>query len=184
MFREYVQVLSLKPMRILLMVSLFYLLGYAILISDFVYVLTYNLGFNGKEVSLGMFGRSGIIIIFIPLVLKLCEKTDKRRALMYVLAGGIAGLLVLRFLPFGSVAVTAVFIMVTAITTQTYWQIVPAIFYDVCEYDEYKTGRRREGAILSVQGLVEAMASGLGTQMLGFILQFAGFDGTSAVQSG
>ncbi|MDO4175949.1 MAG: glycoside-pentoside-hexuronide (GPH):cation symporter [Bacillota bacterium] len=183
MFREYLQVLSLGPMRILLCVSLFYLLAYAILMSDFVYVLTYNLGFDGTGVSMGMLLRSVIIIAFIPPILKLCEKTDKRLAMMYIIAGGIVGLLILRFLPFGSMPVTVLFILVTAITTQTYWQIIPAIFYDVCEYDEYKTGNRREGAILAVQGLVEAIASGLGTQILGIILQFAGFNGSATVQS-
>ena len=60
---------------------------------------------------------------------------------------------------------------------------MPAIFYDVCEYDEYVTGNRREGAILSVQGLVEAVASGIGTQIVGLILQFSGFDGSAAEQS-
>ena len=36
---------------------------------------------------------------------------------------------------------------------------------------------------MSLQGLVEAIASGIGTQMLGIILQLAGFDGAQQVQS-
>ena len=36
---------------------------------------------------------------------------------------------------------------------------------------------------MSLQGLVEAIASGIGTQMLGIILQLAGFDGNAAVQT-
>lgn len=183
MFREYMQVLSLKPMRLLLLVSLFYLIAYAIIMSDLVYLLTYNLGFSGNGVSMVMLVRSLIIIIFIPVIAKICTSTDKRQTQLIVIAFGGVGLTAMRFLPIDNILVLGVFIFIAAMTTQTYWQIMPAIFYDVCEYDEYTTGNRREGAIVSVQGLVEAVASGLGAQILGIILQFAGFDGTADVQS-
>ena len=183
MFKEYLQVLSLKPMRLLLLVSMFYLIAYAIIMSDFVYLLTYNLGFNGNGVSVAMLVRSVLIIIFIPVIAKICTSTDKRLTQIIIIVFGGVGLVAMRFLPIDNMLVLGIFIFIAAITTQTYWQVMPAIFYDVCEYDEYTTGKRREGAIVSVQGLVEAVAAGLGAQILGIILQFAGFDGSSAVQS-
>lgn len=183
MLSEYIEVLKLGPMKYLLLTSLFYLIAYAMIMSDCVYLFTYNLGFDGNGVSLAMVVRSLIIIAFIPLINKLVKFSDKRKAQLIILALVMLGLLIVRFADINNMIVLAAFIFITAITTQTYWQIMPAIFYDVCEYDEYVTGNRREGAILSVQGLVEAVASGIGTQIVGLILQFSGFDGSAAEQS-
>ena len=76
-----------------------------------------------------------------------------------------------------------VFMLFVTISTSIYWQLMPAIIYDVCEYDELETGRQRQGVIVSLQGLVEALAAGIGAQLLGIVLQFAGFDGNAAVQT-
>ena len=45
------------------------------------------------------------------------------------------------------------------------------------------TGKNRKATIVSFQGLVEAIAAGIGTFLLGFLLGRAGFDGELAVQS-
>ena len=66
--------------------------------------------------------------------------------------------------------------------TVIYWQIMPAIIYDVCEYDQLMTGQKRQGTIVSIQGFVESISAGLGTQILGIILQLAGFDGNVQTQ--
>lgn len=183
MFREYMEVLKLEPMKWLLFTSLFYLMAYSLIMSDFVYFLTYNQGFSGSSVSLMMLVRCGFCTAFIPVAAWLCKKYGKRTGQLAIIVFGIIGLTLMRFLPVENTIYLVVFIAVAAITTQTYWQIMPSMFYDVCEYDEYKTGNRREGAILSVQGLVEAVAAGLGAQFLGIILQAAGFDGNAAVQA-
>ena len=183
MFREYIEVLKLGPMRWLLLTSLFYLTGYAMIMADFVYMLTYRMGFDGNGISMAMVVRCLIIICAIPIINKLSNSTDKRTVQLAILIFGIIGIVALRFVEINSTARLIVFIFITGILTQTYWQIMPAIFYDVCEYDEFETGKRREGTILSVQGFVEAIAAGFGAQFLGIILQFAGFDGSAEVQS-
>ena len=60
---------------------------------------------------------------------------------------------------------------------------MPSIFYDICEYDKVTTGKKREAMILSFQGLVEAVAVGIGGQILGAILQMAGFNGSGTTQT-
>ena len=60
---------------------------------------------------------------------------------------------------------------------------MPGIFYDVCEYDKIVNGKNRTATIVSFQGLVEALADGIGGQILGLILEYAGFDGSAAVQT-
>lgn len=52
---------------------------------------------------------------------------------------------------------------------------MPVMIYDICEYDEYKNGKRREGIIVSMQTVMETACSGIATLVLGGILQFSGF---------
>ena len=135
------------------------------------------------EISGILFFRAAISMAFIPFIAGICKKTDKRTGLILLIglstvlitAGKIAG-------AHGNFGMY-VFIFCIAIGAAAYWQIMPAIIYDVCEYDQYTAGSERQGSIVSLQGLVEAIVSGIGTQMLGIILQLAGFDGVLQVQS-
>ncbi len=183
MFREYLQVLNLKPMRWLLVVALFFLIAYAILLSDLVYLFTYYAGMDGSGVSFYMLIRCVLCMVTIPIIARLCRKTDKRKAMLIIFAFSSAGLIAFRFIGITDTAALIIYIFVSSAATSSYWQIMPAVFYDVCEYDEFETGNRREGAILAVQGLVEAAAYGIGSQVLGIILQLAGFDGSAVTQS-
>ena len=60
---------------------------------------------------------------------------------------------------------------------------MPSVFYDMCEYDKVTTGKNRTATIVSFQGLVEALAVGIGGQVLGWILEWAGFSGEAQMQS-
>lgn len=177
MASEYVQVLKLKPMRWLLVCSLFCLIAYAMFASNLIYYLTFNIGLSSHAISLSMLFRCGICILIITPVAKLCKLTDRRTALLIMFLAGSIGCVAMRFCMLPPIFMVACIIIFSVLITTTYWQIVPSMFYDVCDYDELVTGHRREGAILSIQGLVEGIASGIGTQILGLILQFSNFNG-------
>ena len=130
-------------------------------------------------VSVWMLIRCVLCMVTIPIIAWLCRKTDKRKAMLIIFAFSALGLITLRFIGITDTVVLVIYIFVSSVATASYWQIMPAVFYDVCEYDEFETGNRREGAILAVQGLVEAAAYGVGSQVLGIILQLAGFDGSA-----
>lgn len=183
MFSEYIQLLKLKPMRWLLVTALFFLIAYSMFVADFVYFMTYNIGLSGGGISLAMVFRCICCMIIIPPTAMLCNKTDKRTALMIILIGSGICCIGLRFMHIEGIFMMILYVFIISAATSTYWQVVPAMFYDVCEYDELETGKRREGTIVSVQGLVEAAATGIGAQILGGFLQAAGFDGEAAVQS-
>lgn len=103
--------------------------------------------------------------------------------LMAVFAIGTCTLIIGKLMDVNTIPELCIFVVIISIAPNIYWQLMPAIIYDVCEYDELETGKQRQGAIVSLLSLVEAFAAGLGSQLLGIILQFAGFDGSAAVQS-
>lgn len=183
-FGEYKDVLKLKPVQYLLACSLFSLICNTMMSSNLVYFFTYNQGLSASGVSMMFLFRSGVSIVLIMIVKKLSAIADKRTSLLTVLALGAVLLIIAKFMDIDSMPELLLFVVFAAIATAIYWQLMPAIIYDVCEYDELETGKKRQGAIVSLQGLVEAFAAGIGTQILGIVLQIGGFDGEAAVQSG
>ena len=183
LFRQYLQVLKLKPIRWLLLTSLFFLISYGIFLSDMLYFFTYNLGLSSGHISIMLFIRCLVGVLIIPFVSKVCALTDKRSALIIfqlvcavlIAASKITGI--------GNDFRLYLFMILIGTATVTYWQVMPAMIYDVCEYDQLETGMKRQGTIVSIQGLVGAISSGVGAQILGFILQFAGFNTDAASQS-
>lgn len=127
--------------------------------------------------------RSVMCILMIMIVNKTCADRDKRSTLMVVFAVGAATLIIGKLMPVNTIFELCIFAVIISIAPNIYWQLMPAIVYDVCEYDELETGKQRQGAIVSLLSLVEAFAAGLGSQLLGIILQLAGFDGEAVVQS-
>lgn len=183
LIRDYASVLTLKPTKYILIACLFALIAYGMIMGDFMYFLTYKIGFTGLQTSGAMFFRCIMQICLILPAILLCRKTDNRTALIIVFL--IASVLMIAELFIGvhGLITLGIFILFTCIATGIYWQIMPAIVYELCVYDEYTTGKKREGSIVSVQGLVESIAQGIGAQILGIILQLTGFDGNAPIQN-
>lgn len=183
LFGEYLEVIKLKPVIYLMLTSLFTLICNAMLSSDLMYYFTYNQKMDAKEISMMFLYKTVIAILLILVVKQVSRKTDKRTALMLDFIVGAAGITLMFFVGADTPVLLFVFMLFVTISTSIYWQLMPAIIYDVCEYDELETGHQRQGVIVSLQGLVEALAAGIGAQLLGIVLQLAGFDGNAAVQT-
>ena len=151
--------------------------------SDLVYYFTYNQGLSAEQIS-GMFlYRTFVCLVLILIMRKISAATDKRTALMWVFGIGAVSVTAARIIGVEGMWQLYVFVFFVAVSTSVYWQLMPSIIYDVCEYDELENGKKRQGTIVSLQGLVEALASGMGAQILGIVLQVAGFDGSAQVQT-
>lgn len=182
-FKEYLSVAKLKPMGSLVASSSFALIAHTLIMSDLVYVLTYNMGLSAAEISGSMMLRVLFATALIPIVAKMIAAIDKRGALIGFYVFGCIGMCFVRFIVLPPAVELLVYLFFSVICTSIYWQIIPGTFYDICEYDRIKNGRHRSATILSFQGLVEALATGIGSQLLGLILEAGGFDGEASVQS-
>ncbi|MGN0711045.1 MAG: MFS transporter [Anaerovoracaceae bacterium] len=182
-FKEYLSVAKLEPMKYLIVASLFSLIGYTMIMSDMVYVFTYNKGLSAGQISVYLFIRTLLGTAFIPIVGKIVLAIDKRETLIGVYVFGAIGMAFVKWFDMTGIADILIYVFFATVCTTIYWQIMPGIFYDVCEYDRIMNGRSRSAVIVSFQGLVEALAVGIGGQILGLILEVAGFDGEAAIQS-
>lgn len=182
-FREYIDVARLKPMKYLVIASVFSLMAYTMLMSDMVYFLTYNQGLDADRLSLALLSRAILGLFFIPVVGKLSAKIDKRATLILFYLVAACGMFVIHRTEVNTFLALCLYVLFVSLSTSIYWQLMPSIYYDVCDYDRMASGKSRQGTILSFQGLVEAIAGGAGAQFLGFLLSAYGFESDSAVQS-
>lgn len=184
LFRDYAQVLKLKPIRYIVGACLCHITAQGIFFSDRLYFFSYNLQLSSTQTTAAILLFSACSAGLIFPVMMLSRRLDKRSALiLYLLfsAMGCAGMdKIVGINGFIGAALVSLFF---AFGNSAFWQLMPVMLYDVCEYDELCTGRRREGIIVSIQPLMETICSGLSSLLLGAILQVCRFDEAAAHQS-
>ncbi|MCQ2548171.1 MAG: MFS transporter [Clostridia bacterium] len=180
--KNYIQLFELKPMRAMIGASTAFLIGYVFVISGMVYYMTYNYGMSGTEISTTLLFRTVAGALMIPIVNKATIYLGKKRSLIFfeILA---ACCFLLCFIAKSNTFMLYFFILGTVWFASIYWQLVPSMYYDICEYDMAKNGKDRKGQIVSFQGLTEALSMAIGSAVFGVLLDFGGFDGEKAVQS-
>lgn len=173
---------SNRPFIILCIITVFFLLGTSIFDSYGRYVGTYYVlggdwGLGAAFAGYGTFIYMTTSFMFIPLFRRLSEKIGKPRVLMMSI------LLVL-------VAVTTTwwtfnplypYLMLsnTAFIGAGYaglWLMIPSMQVDVVDYDELKTGERREGSYASIFSWVLKLSFVIGFLVSGPLIELTGFD--------
>lgn len=183
MVHEYTNLLKLKPLRYLLFASILFLIANTISGADRLYFYTYNLNFSATTVSGILLFTSLIGLFFAPAIMTLTRWLDKRSLLMSIMLG--SAILLTIFKLTGVTTFTGALLLTFSYGAgaSAYWQLMPAMIYDICEYDELETGSQRAGSIVSLLSVSEALSSAIAIQSLGIILQLAGFDGSLLVQT-
>lgn len=173
---------SNRPFVILCFITLFFLLGTSIFDSYGRYVGTYYvLGGDWNEgakfAGYGTFVYTGFSLLFIPFFRRLSEKIGKPKVLM------ISMIIV-------TVAVSTTWwtftpsnpwlmLVNTAFIGAGYaglWLMIPSMQVDVVDYDELKTGERREGSYASIFSWVLKFSFVIGFMISGPVIELTGFD--------
>lgn len=181
--KEYWQVLCLKPTKFLLLASISYLIASTMNYSDRMYFMTYILDLEAGLITVVLFIAIASGALFIPIINKASAVYDKRSVYIGCMGIGAGGAVFAQMMEINSLFGLGAFLFFFACANSAYWQLLPAMIYDVCEVDELVYGQRREGSIISLQALSESLASAISMQMLGIILASSGFDSNAKVQS-
>lgn len=182
-FKEYWNILKLRPIRVIIGASLAYLIANTTLSSDLVFFLEFNMMLDGATISAVLFMITIVGVISVPFIAKLAGRFSKKGAFMVIV--GVCGALLVgtKFVGVDNYPVMIAACLFYAIANACYWQLMPAMIYDVCEVEELVSGEKHSGAVISLQALSESVSIAVGLQMLGIILELAGFNSELAVQS-
>ena len=147
--------------------------------------------FNSDPASAGtwpaMHGSVGALIttfIVIPVVTWMSKKLGKKKAFMVSQFISIVGYVLFWFLfipgkpylflfalPFHSFGIGSLFTIMMSMTA------------DVCDLDELRTGKRREGVLGAVYWWMVKLGFGVAALLSGAILSFVGFDAGNVTES-
>lgn len=181
--KEYREILSLKALRYVVAASILYLIGYAVFVSSRMYFMTFNLGLSPGAISLIMAFLTFASLVFVPPVSLANRFFDKRTIYIYGISVGTLIMFAFRFIGFGSWTALVIFGLAYSICNICYWQLVPAMIYDVCEVDQLVYDKKRAGIVISLQTLSESGANAIGLQLTGIILELSGFVSENFLQT-
>ena len=118
-------------------------------------------------------------MFFIAMLVK---KFGKRNVFALGLVLDIIGMLVLNFSG-GSMAVIVISSVIRGIGNACGGATMWAMVSDTIDYGEWKTGYRTEGLVNSACSFGYKIGNGIGSALLGLILEIGGYVGTAAVQT-
>jgi GPH family glycoside/pentoside/hexuronide:cation symporter len=168
------QTLGNHPFR---MVMGLYLLSWttaSIIAAALVYFANYYLGVP-EQANYFVLVAQGSAILFIPVIVKISQRLDKRRAFMLGTLSWVIVLLGISAIRADQVglayllAALAGFGIATAYVVP--WSMVP----DVVEYDEVRSGQRREGSYYAFASFFQKLATGIALWGMGMALALTGY---------
>ena len=211
LLRSLKETFSNKPFIILSLLTVFFLMGQAIFDGYGRYVGTYYV-LGGDWVEGAKFAGYGTVVytffslLFIPIFRNLSEKIGKKKVLMIAISLALVSYLTTwwTFVPgetwvaldtpytFFNITINELpgspFLMLlnTVFIGAGYaglWLMLPSMQVDVVDYDELKTGERREGGFASIYSWVLKLSFMVGFLISGPLLEITGFDAENATQS-
>lgn len=183
------ETLQCRPFRIQIAVQLAYNMGLSMvgtlgLAATFYYVC------NGDKAQgnwwNSLMGVSGMILGFlgIPVFAILARHLGKRHAMFFVLGSAIAVFVATWWLYTPSIVWLQVFASGSiAFIGAGFWLLDSSMRADIIDYDELRTGRRREGSFEACISWIGKVGMAVGAGVSFFILDWVGFDNTAAQQA-
>ena len=182
LLKDFWELMKLKTMRILLVFKILFNVGYAFFTSTMVFFLQYRLGYGNEVTSTVYSLQIAVNLVTVVIVSWIGIKLGKAATLRVTMGVAAVGCVLFYMLGIESYVSLMTFIVMFSMASNSFWQLSGAIFYDITEVDEYVYGKRREGAITSLQSGIGSLASAFIVSMIGKYLAASGFDASVALQ--
>lgn len=179
--KDLFKILGEKPVWSTFLSALVYMVGFTIMNTVNTYYFTYVLG-NFKLFSVVSMVQT--IAIFPPMLLlgKLINKFGKKK--LYIAGLATFGIFpLIRILNITSVPLLMAATILIGLGQGICMPLTYGIQADNTDYIEVKTGQRAEGAVASLSSFITKFAMGVGGAIPGYLLAYAGFNATAAVQN-
>jgi glycoside/pentoside/hexuronide:cation symporter, GPH family len=175
------QTLGNHPFRLVMGVYLLSWTTASILAAVLVYFASYYLRLPGQA-NYFVLAAQGSAILFIPLVVLAARRLDKRRAFILGSAAWMVVLLLLSALHPDQVGLAYLLAFLSGAGIATAYVIPWAMVPDVIEYDEVRTGQRREGSYYAFASFFQKLATGAALSAMALALASTGYITPSAAQ--
>jgi GPH family glycoside/pentoside/hexuronide:cation symporter len=149
-----------------------YLLVYGIAGGDLLAKVP-GLGLPIESAVLGLMMITATVVL--PLWIVLSKRLGKRRAFIMALALWAVLLLAVPFIPQGAYLLTILLAMAIGVSVSAAHVLPDAIFPDVIEWDELRTGRRHEGIYYGAKNFIRKMTTAVAIFLVLQVLGWLGY---------
>ncbi|MCM1363750.1 MAG: MFS transporter [Faecalibacterium sp.] len=181
--KEYVQILKIKPFRWFVMFVFFFLIASSMIQTNFAYLVQGRLGMSSDDMVIVIVTLVAAMAVFIPIITKVAEKTDRRKTSIIFISIMFAALVVIRLIGIDNTAMLIASVIACAIGLACFWTVFYSMAYDLVEVDEFVNGKRRESMITAFPQFFQKFGAAIGMWITGQVLDHSGYDGTALVQS-
>lgn len=178
-----VSLMKTKPYVLIILSALFCNVYMTLFYSDMLYYTSYVMGISESSASILYAIQSACSICLIPFVTKLAMNHDKRNVYVACMAGSGVIMILAKFVGIKTLPMAIAYIIVVGIGTCAYWLFIFNFLYDVVDLDEFKTGKKRDGIIMSYYSLLLKLGGAVASLVLGILMQAGGFAPEAAEQS-
>lgn len=88
-----------------------------------------------------------------------------------------------KFIGIGSLTAAVVYMLLLSIGPAAYWMFIFNFLYDVIDADEFQSGKRKDGIIMSYYSFLLKLGGAIASLVLGLLLSSSGFVADAAVQT-
>ena len=169
---EYIQIFRLKPFKYMIVVIAMFIIANTFYNSSMVFFARYSLGI-GDEITSSIFMISIIAnLVLTPVMGYTAVKFGKKNTVAASMLISGVGCICFYIIGIDSYFMMGLYAVVFSVAYTCFWQLINAVMYDISEVAEFKFGKRLEGSISSVYGLVFTIFTSIATQIFGWILKF------------
>ena len=180
--KEYIEILKIRPFRFFVMFVFFFLIASAMIQANFAYLVEGRLGMSSDDMVLVIVTLVVSMGIFIPIVTKLAEKTDRRFASIIFISLTMVSLIVIKLIGIDNTTMLIASVIACAIGLACFWTVFYSMAYDLVEVDEFINGKRRESMITAFPQFFQKFGAAIGMWITGQVLEMNGYVGTLSVQ--
>ncbi len=170
----YTDVVKNPHARLLLIVFFIESLGGATIGVLTPYMATYVIGDISFPLVVGTYMIC--MTVTVPLWSPLGRRFGKKRLWLFSMLGTAFGFGGFFFLGEGDVMQTFVLAGFLGIVAGCGNVMAPSVQSDIVDFDEHKTGERKEGGYFAAFNFIQKSAAGVTIMLTGFVLQFSGYE--------
>ncbi len=182
-FKDIVCLMKMKPYLLIIACALLANVYMTLFNSSLLYYVCYNMGLSEAQASM-MFTTSNIVaILFSPVIAKLVEKFNKTNVFVGTMVFSGLVMIMAKFTGIPNIGVGCVYVALTGLGTCAYWLCIFNFLFDVVDYNEFKTGTRRDGIIMSYYSFLLKLGGAAAAAIQGILLEKSGFNVQLEVQN-
>jgi GPH family glycoside/pentoside/hexuronide:cation symporter len=168
------ETLTNQPFRLVMGLYLLSWTTASILAAVLIYYATYYLRVP-EQANFYVLAAEGAAILFIPVIVWLARRLDKRRAFILGSATWMVVLMGLFLLQSDQTTLAYILAALSGAGIATAFVIPWAMIPDIIEYDQVRTGQRREGSFYAFASFFQKLATGLAIWAMGQALAWSGY---------